>query len=218
MLNIQINKRLKDIKGCKEDFGGVGIIAIGDLFQLQPVMDGHVFKDLNDYEYGPLAPNLWQKHFQMFELTEIMRQRENKEFAEILNRLREGKHTAQDILKIKQRIIQENSSHDKLMNIPHLFIQNEKVNEFNTRAHQAADGVKFTIKAHDAVVGASSTELKEKIMKQIPNDPKKTKVMVSTLQLAEGEGTEDGMTNGASNVVKKNHSKSTCKAIRNNLG
>ena len=78
MLNIQINKRLKDIKGCKEDFGGVGIIAIGDLFQLQPVMDGHVFKDLNDYEYGPLAPNLWQKHFQMFELTEIMRQRKQR--------------------------------------------------------------------------------------------------------------------------------------------
>ena len=155
MLNIQINKRLQDIKGCKEDFGGVSIIAIGDLFQLQPVMDGHVFKDLSDNEYGPLAPNLWQKHFKMFELTEIMRQRENKEFAEILNRLREGKHTAQDILKIKQRIIQENSSHDKLMNILHLFIQNEKVNDFNTRAHQAADGVKFTIKAHDAVVGAS---------------------------------------------------------------
>ena len=47
-------------------------------------------------------------------------------------------------------------------------------------------------------------------MKQIPNDPK-TKQIVSTLSLAEGERTElainirteDGMANGASNIVKK---------------
>lgn len=44
MLNMQINDRLKDIKGCKEDFGGVSIVAIGDLFQLEPVMDSHIFR------------------------------------------------------------------------------------------------------------------------------------------------------------------------------
>lgn len=211
MLNKQINNRLKDKKGSKEDFGGVSIVAIGDLFQLEPVMDGHIFKDLDDIEYGPLAPNLWQEHFKMFELVEIMRQRESKEFAEILNRLREGKQTVNDILKIKQRTIPDNSSHNHFMNIPHLFIQNAKVNEFNNKAHQAATGVKHTIKALDSVVGASSLELREKIMKQIPNDPKKTRQIVSTLSLAEGERTElainirteDGMANGASNIVKK---------------
>ena len=39
MFAIQISNRLKDIKGCKDDFGGVSIIAIGDLFQVEPVMD-----------------------------------------------------------------------------------------------------------------------------------------------------------------------------------
>lgn len=47
-------------------------------------------------------------------------------------------------------------------------------------------------------------------MKQIPNDPK-TKQIVSTLSLAEGERTEliinirteDGMADGASNIIKK---------------
>lgn len=39
MLNVQINNRLKDIKGSKEVFGGISIIALGDLFQLEPVMD-----------------------------------------------------------------------------------------------------------------------------------------------------------------------------------
>ena len=46
MFTIQVNNRLKDIKGCRQDFGGVSIIAIGDLFQLQPVMDSYIFKDL----------------------------------------------------------------------------------------------------------------------------------------------------------------------------
>ena len=78
MFNVQINNRLKDIKGSKDDFGGVSIIAIGDLFQLQPVMNGYIFKDLDNSEYSVLAPNLWHEHFKMFELHEITRQRESK--------------------------------------------------------------------------------------------------------------------------------------------
>ena len=59
MLNVQINRRLKDIKGSSLPFGGVSIVAIGDLFQLQPVMDGYIFKNMDDDEYGVLAPNIW---------------------------------------------------------------------------------------------------------------------------------------------------------------
>ena len=81
---------LKDIRGCTEDFGGVSIIAIGDLFQLEPVMDGCIFKDLKNIDYAILAPSLWPQHFRMFELNEIMPQRDSKLFAELLNRLREG--------------------------------------------------------------------------------------------------------------------------------
>ena len=33
MFTVQLNNRLKDLKGSKEDFGGVSIITIGDLFQ-----------------------------------------------------------------------------------------------------------------------------------------------------------------------------------------
>ena len=75
MFTVQINNRLKDIKGSKEDFGGVSIIAIGDLFQSQPVFDGYIFNDIQNSEYSILCPNLWKKYFRMFELDEIMRQR-----------------------------------------------------------------------------------------------------------------------------------------------
>ena len=77
MFTVQINNRLKDIKGSKEDFGGVNIITIGDLSQLQPVFDGYVFNDIKGSEYSILSPNLWKKYFTMYELNEIMRQRDS---------------------------------------------------------------------------------------------------------------------------------------------
>ena len=100
MFAIQLNNRLKDIKVCKDDSGGVCIIAIGDLFQLEPVMDGYIFKDLQNSDYTVLPPSLWQKHFSMFELTEVMQQRDSKLFSELLNRLREN--TARDTVKLKE--------------------------------------------------------------------------------------------------------------------
>lgn len=58
--------------------------------------------DIN--ECGILAPNIWQELFKMFELKQMIRQRESKQFAEImLNRFREGNHTNKDILQLKER-------------------------------------------------------------------------------------------------------------------
>ena len=89
-------------------------------------------------------------------------------------------------------------------------IRNKKVNEFNDRVHHASFNKKFNVKAQDSVVGANSSELRRKIMNQIPNDPAKTKQLRSNLKLSEGERvetainvrTEDGITNGAAGVVK----------------
>ena len=71
MLNVQINNRLKHIKGSREVFGGISIIALGDLFQLEPVMDSYVFKDMKNSDYGSLAPNLWQGHLQCLNWTKL---------------------------------------------------------------------------------------------------------------------------------------------------
>ena len=88
-----IDQRLQELRGTKKPFGNVSIIAVGDLYQLQPIRDGWVF---NDLKKGPssLAPNLWKDHFKMFELTEIMRQKADIEFTELLNRLRHNSLTA----------------------------------------------------------------------------------------------------------------------------
>ena len=63
MFNDQINNRLKDIKGSKEAFGGVSIIApAGDIFQLEPVMAGYVFKDMKSSEFE-LSPPTCGRNF-----------------------------------------------------------------------------------------------------------------------------------------------------------
>ena len=47
-------------------------------------MDGYIFKDLNKkLDYAVLVPSLWHQLFRMFELNEIMHQRDSKVFAEL---------------------------------------------------------------------------------------------------------------------------------------
>ena len=92
-----IDQRLQEVNNSNQPFGGASIVAFGDLFQLPPVMDGFIFTDsihtASEFEqYSSLAPNLWKENFTMFELKTIMRQQ-----AELLNRLREGNHTADDV-------------------------------------------------------------------------------------------------------------------------
>ena len=76
-------------------FGGVSIIAVGDLYQLKPVMGQFIFEDYSR-NYEPLATNLWTEYFKIHNLTQIMRQKDDKTFAQLLNRLRTGNHTQND--------------------------------------------------------------------------------------------------------------------------
>ena len=66
-----IHLHLQEIKHNNKPFGGMNIIAFGDLFQLQPVKDHFIFMDLQS-NYGPLATNLWCEYFSVYELYEIM--------------------------------------------------------------------------------------------------------------------------------------------------
>ena len=115
-----VSLHLQDILQNKLLFGGVNIIAISDLFQLQPVKSNFIFMDLK-HNYGPLATNLWCEYFNLFELTEIMHQKDDKELAEILNRLHMGIHTKKDIGIIEtKRVTQEQS--EQLHHITHFFL------------------------------------------------------------------------------------------------
>ena len=205
-----INLRLHQIKGSNQLFGGIHVIVIGDLFQLKPVMSGGwIFDDLMK-DYGPLATNLWKDLFTMYELDEVMRQKDDQEFALLLNRIREGKHTPADIESLKQRVIDPKAP-DYPHFVPHLFCDNAHVNHFNQTLFNRSDVQKLVVPSLDAVTGDFSPGVKERILHVAAKlDPSKTAGLSSCLQLGVGLhyevtaniNVEDGLTNGAAGTVK----------------
>ena len=67
-----IDTRLQQLTGTKAVFGGLSVIAVGDLYQLKPVGDKLICLV---FLTGPssLARNLWQELFTVYELVDIMR-------------------------------------------------------------------------------------------------------------------------------------------------
>ena len=173
-------------------------------------MTSRSFENSKD-AYSALATNIWQEHFKMYELSEIMRQKDEREFAELLNRLREGKHTEKDIKVLKGRILKvKPGESDYPMNNTHLFSTNQAVDGRNVKIFNNSKNQKVNICAVDIITGDLSDELKERMKQQIPNDPTKTMGLFSVCSVhvaAKYALTTNvsvlGMTNGAECTVKK---------------
>ena len=91
---LDIHKRLNEILVQPHDvlFGNISLLAVGDLYQLPPVGQPPVFSTMSRYTLASLygSGSLWREHFKMLELDEIMRQRGDVEFVELLGRVRSG--------------------------------------------------------------------------------------------------------------------------------
>ena len=74
------------------DFGGVSLLLVGDFYQLPPGNNHYIIRNMS-------PTDAWY-NFEMKELTEIVRQSSDPSFAALLNRLREGNHTKEDVQKI----------------------------------------------------------------------------------------------------------------------
>ena len=93
---LHISKRLQQITGVSKPFGGLTVLAFGDLYQLPPVGQSPVY-ELPADKFERLFGSIWVRNFKAVELTEVMRQKEDAEFAELLNRVRKAEHTEADI-------------------------------------------------------------------------------------------------------------------------
>ena len=171
-------------------------------------MDQWIFQDLSEC-YGPLATNLWTSMFCMFELKTIMRQKDDKTYAELLNRLREAKHTSDDIAVLKTRLITEINTYPA--NSVCLYTTNKKVDHHNAEVYNASGNPKCIIPSIDTVIGDVSKEVKLCVKAKIPSVTSKTMGLLTNLPVAVGlhyelclnVAVEDGLTNGTSCVVKK---------------
>ena len=80
-----LDTRLQQLTGTKTKTGGLSIIAVGD--QLMPVCDKWIFSEPSKGA-SALAYKLRKDYFRLYELVDIMRQEDDVDFAQLLNRLR----------------------------------------------------------------------------------------------------------------------------------
>ena len=144
----QLDFRLqKDIFQNLITFGNVAVFVLGDIMQIRPPGARHVF-------LGPLDPRLqilhqldplWKK-FEVVILKTNHRQGEDKEYADILNRIRVGEQTKEDIEVLNTRVFPRNSPEipkDGLI----ITGTNEIVNRFNNQKLNELPGELFEFKA-----------------------------------------------------------------------
>ena len=195
-----VHKRLGQLKHSKNLFGDICILAVGDFYQLPPVRAGLPI----------CAPNncdLWIDNFQFVELTEIMRQRDDATFAELLNRLRvRSKNeslTASDTDTLLARVTAlENCPQDALF----IFAKNKEVDEHNEKMLQEKCTDISAILAVDVVRNKKTGNLEQR---QASISNTKTDSLPSRLRIAIGArvmitknvDTEHGITNGATGMV-----------------
>ena len=214
---LNIYKRLQQFKGDDRPFGNVSILVVGDLFQMQPVSGRWIFMDRDGNNYESLMRNLWKSYIKFYELTEIMRQKDDQPWAQLLNRLREGKHTSEDVRTLKQLIKDENAA-DYPTNGPHLFHNNDKVNAHNDKYFDRnatltpiVVNAKHLFKSNekDEMV---TTDMNESLNAVILSDPKYriASQLISVLKLHVGLryvisnniSVDDGLTNGTLGTLK----------------
>ena len=129
----KIDLRLREITQKAMPFGNIAIFLFGDIMQMKPVKGRYIMQHPRNEQFDlscQLDP-LWQK-FECINLEINHRQGEDKEYADMLNRIRIGQETAVDVEKLRERVRIINHpdirrEHDAL----YIFGTNKKVNQMN---------------------------------------------------------------------------------------
>ncbi|XP_026084957.1 uncharacterized protein LOC113060278 [Carassius auratus] len=196
-----VNWRFQQIKGNKKPFGGISCLVVGDYYQLPPLGKA---KPLCVYEEDML--DFWKDHFQIITLTEIMRQKEDLAFAQLLNRLRVKQKT--EALREDDRALlfqavkkPEDCPRDAL----HIFATNKEVDKYNTEIVQALFTDIITIDAEDYRKDPRTGRMK-RLNKPVTG---KKDDLLDTMQVAVGVrvmvtrnlDVEDGIVNGCFGTI-----------------
>jgi hypothetical protein len=111
----QVHLKLQELTQDKSLFGGISVLLLGDLMQLAPVKGSWIFLPPQAepaFLHNKVLP-LWEQ-FTSFQLIQNHRQGNGSSYAELLNRMRTGDHTPEDIKLLESRIIRplpENAVH-----------------------------------------------------------------------------------------------------------
>ena len=154
---LDIRERLNEILVQPDVmFGNVSILAVGDLYQFPLVCQPPLFNMMSNRQLSCLygSGSLWKDHFKMLDLHEIMRQRGDTRFVELLRRVRTSECTDEYIDLLKSRVITLESPNYPT-NALHVYRLNDsvvKLNDFMLNSLASEDD-QFTNKAKDSVTG-----------------------------------------------------------------
>ncbi|XP_078586291.1 uncharacterized protein LOC144868192 [Branchiostoma floridae x Branchiostoma japonicum] len=209
----QINQRLNEIMNTPDSyFGELNVIVIGDMYQLAPVRQAYVFVT---NEHNPPILHLWRDLFTLHELRSNVRQSQDQKFADMLNRIRVGTPTIEDINTLKSRM----PPHVDLQSPPfstatRIYAKLKQCDMHNNKCLHNMNTKIYTIEARHRILNSPKYcphqyVSSEEISKYLPTDHRDTAGLPTTLQLTIGAevmlrrniSTSHGLTNGSTGTV-----------------
>ena len=129
-----ISQSLQIHRNSEEPFGGVHVLACGDLFQLPPIIkeseERIIYEKYNSIYFFDSHSYKDMKHVSYFELTESFRQEEDKRFCELLNNIRIGKDLESTINQINSNCFDPTLESDFYMTLTSRKKRAEELNEY----------------------------------------------------------------------------------------
>ena len=175
-----IEKVLRHIKSNENPFGGMQVIMFGDMLQLPPVQakQNKYFFETEAFAFG---------NFKSIILNKIYRQND-KQFIDVLNRIRIGKQTQDDINYLNKRDLSKNVNY-ALLDTTCLFPTNDEANKLNNYRLNQLKGKLLEFEADDIVCTVSADDLfgnSEEVKKRQKEKYNKVLKVPEKLQLKEG--------------------------------
>ena len=144
----RLDLRMKELKRNNRVFGGVSVFLLGDPAQLKPVQGRFAFDKPSSEEYhlayGDGSESLWRS-FKAIILTENHRQGDDKQYGDLLNRIRIGQQTSEDLELLRTRVRPKN--HPDLRGAMYIACKKKYVTEHNTKCLNNISGTLYENKA-----------------------------------------------------------------------
>lgn len=191
-----IHQRLCSIANNDLPFGNFNVILFGDFYQLRPVRGRYVFTD-----------NILWPLFSPYILDTNKRQQGNNTFISLLNRVRLGNPSPENITLLHSKlIVYPDVSKNHLL---HIFPKNKQVRAHNTYLQSQLDGVLHTFMAEHVFSHYDVHPGLDVPSKLIPQDDKYAGGLPNELQVSVGTRvmllrnlvTREGLVNGAMGIV-----------------
>ena len=153
---------LREIKQNQQQFGGCCVLMFGDPMQLRPVLGRFAWEMPAgaQFQMAHELQSVWST-FKPVLLRKNHRQNEDLKFSEVLNRIRIGDFTQEDIEYLKPRVVMRNDQKipaDRM----YIFARNIDVNEMNDQILRKMPGEEFVAEAE--IYHKTNSEFEAKLM------------------------------------------------------